>query len=213
MRFLFAFCAALLVLASPALAEGDIFLKQHEPSESKQLFTKPEQNHVPVEQETRILANSYYENCLLENHPVLTPASKNILCACTSAKLSEEMTPPQIKAMFEEGPAGDEARNRMLMFVYAPCMEYPVRDLITQNCMGNPEVAKTASEPTALCECLGNQMGAYMAEKGPVVIEMALRTNPDSLDPLGNFFNSYAFQAQSRQHMSDCIRNTQGQPR
>ncbi len=198
----------LMVFSAPAFAEGDLFLKQHEKSESNQLFAKPEK-HVTEEQEIRILANSYYENCLLESHPVLTPSSQNLLCACTSAKMSEEMTPDQMKAMFEEGPEGDEARSQMMAFVYAPCMEYPVRDLITQNCLGNPEVAAGSTAPKELCKCLGDKMGEFMADKGPAVIEMAMRSNPDNLDPLSNFFNSYSFQAQSSQHMAYCVKQNE----
>ncbi|MEZ5919023.1 MAG: hypothetical protein R3D66_03620 [Alphaproteobacteria bacterium] len=50
-----------------------------------------------------------------------------MMCACTSSKIPDVMTIQQMQALQTDTEEGQFQRNRMMMFVYAPCIEYPTR--------------------------------------------------------------------------------------
>ncbi len=194
----------LLFFIPPALA-GEVFVKKNENSESQQLFTKKPEKILSPEEQLKKLANDYYESCLAAPHSTLTPNAQQLLCACTSAKMTEEMDAEQIKDLSEETTAGDAARSHMLMFVYAPCMRYPAEEMIETTCLNSEDVSRVPMNKRQLCSCLGKEMGKFMESHAPNVVGLALREDPKTMDPFRTFFQSYAFNAQSRQHMAICM--------
>lgn len=150
-------------------------------------------------------SNAYYKNCMAQDHPILKGESLKLLCGCTAAKLPEAMTIPQLQAMATSTAEGDLQRSRMMMFVYAPCMEHPTKALILDQCMGDPKVRNGLKHANRVCECLGDEMGKFMKERGPRVIEGALRRNVKDLDPLGSLMQSKAFDKASQAALQDCM--------
>ena len=209
MRFFVSLCA-LLLFSLPALAEGELFIKKHKSDDRPAYTAKPKAPGAPENQiegayVSKALANNYYKNCKKGSHPVLKGNSLEALCACTAAKITEEMNVSEIEALFSDTPESQNARDKMLMMVYAPCMQYPVRDLIVDNCVNNKDLSKIPINKQKICGCMGGKMGEYMAANAPNVIAQALRDNPGTQDPLASFFQSYAFKTASRQHMKACL--------
>jgi hypothetical protein len=205
--FLFAF-AFIIAVSAPAFAEGELFVKKHQSGKSSAYTATPKKpDEIPSEDYyvSKALANSYYKNCVSTNHPILTGDSLQALCACTAAKLTEEMTVNEIEALFSNAPESQDARHKMLTSIYAPCMEYPVSDLITGNCMKNDELQRVVSNKAKLCGCIGNRMGAYIGKNASGIITTTLRDNPNVSDPLASFFQSPNFQILSRQHLQACV--------
>ena len=152
----------------------------------------------------------YNENCLKKQNDVLKGDDLRMLCACTSSKLQEKMTVGEIRQMATDTPEGQVQRNRMVIDVYAPCMEYPSRALLMSRCADY----KTSLEKTpqgqalngeAICSCLAQNMAAYVAVNAQAILTKKLAVSPSDMDPLGAFLNSPEYQAQVNSTFASCV--------
>ncbi|USO06346.1 MAG: hypothetical protein H6859_03930 [Rhodospirillales bacterium] len=165
----------------------------------------PVQAPEAVPQTINEFANAYYKNCMNKQHPVLDSENLQTLCACTAAKIPGVMSVKDMRAMQNDDDEGRLQRSRMLLFVYTPCIEYPTRALIINQCLNTPDVQNTIKNYQRVCTCLGDGMAQFMREKAPKYVEVALNRNPDTLDPLGMLMKSKAYEQESRYYLQRCI--------
>jgi hypothetical protein len=150
-------------------------------------------------------AQRYYGNCTKQNHPVLKGQNLDMMCSCTAAKIQSSMSVEQMKAMQEQTEAGQFARNQMLLNVYAPCIEFPTRALILDQCLNNAQLKNTLKNYTQTCGCLGDGMASYMKDKAPAAIQEALSRKVDNFDPLRALLESPEFDSSQQQMLQTCI--------
>ncbi len=203
MRNLIPFAMLLFCLAAstaPALAE--IYIKK----DTGKVEIKPDDTpEEPVSRDITDYANGYYKNCMKKDHPVIRGEHLEMLCACTASKIPGTMTPEQMSLLQDDTEEGLTQRNRMLMFVYTPCIAYPVRALVEDNCMNNAKIKTDIKSYRKVCSCLGEKMGETTSQQAPKIIETALRRDPRDLDPLALLVNSKGFELQSRAHTRECL--------
>lgn len=173
--------------------------------ELDQLLKQEERKQARTPQTMEGYANDYYKNCLAQKHPVLQGDDLKLLCGCTSAKFSENMTLEQVQAMQTDSKEGLYQRNRMMMFVYAPCIEFPTRALVMHQCINDTKVRYTMKNPSKTCVCLADGVAKDMKERAPEVIKNALVLNPKDLDPLALLLNSSAYENRTIYHTKACI--------
>ncbi len=230
MKFFWIFVLALVVVfavPSYSFADQDVFLKPHPsrvqiapapqaapPSQSSQpvqptqqeleemLGQKPPQ---APPQNVEEYANRYYKNCLAQQNDVLNGENLELLCACTAAKFTENMTMEQISAIDSGSQEGLYQRNRILMFVYAPCIEFPTRALIMNQCLNDTKNQYTMKNQLKTCTCLAEGVAGDLKEQAPEVIKNALALNPKDLDPLSLLMNSSAFETRFRNNSLRCL--------
>ena len=150
-------------------------------------------------------SNAFYRNCLKQQHPLLKEDGLKMMCACTAAQIPATMSVENMRAMQNNDAEGKLQRSRMIMFVYTPCIEYPTKALILDQCLGNEEIRSTMKNHQKVCECLGENMGKFMREEAPKYVQKALRRNPDNLDPLGMMLQSPLYDERSRHFMQRCV--------
>lgn len=150
-------------------------------------------------------ANRYYSNCVAQDHPFLRGEDVKLLCGCTSAKIPENMTVQQMRDMQDNTQEGQTQRARMLMFVYTPCISYPTRALVNDQCINNPEIKSTLKHYQDVCRCLGDSMADYMDERAPDAMEAALTRNMTDVDPLRTLMESKGFEKYSSFYMKKCV--------
>lgn len=163
---------------------------------------------VPEEQapaDINAFANAYYQNCTKKEHPIIKGEDLQMLCACTAAKIPDVMNVEQMEALQTNTSEGQYQRNRMLMFVYTPCIEYPVVALVKDSCMNNPKIKTNMSEYKKVCSCLADHMAEFVSTQAPKTIEAALKRDPRDIDPLALLVNGEAFERQSAIHMKECL--------
>jgi len=151
-------------------------------------------------------ANAYYKNCRKQDHPLLKGESLDILCSCTAAQIPDVMTLEQWRSMGQDNPEGQLQRNRMLMFIYTPCIKYPTRALIMDKCMNDAKVKATMRRYPKVCACLADDMALYMDENAMHTVEQALARNQKDLDPLASLLESRSFERRSEYAMSQCVK-------
>ena len=128
-----------------------------------------------------------------------------MLCACTAANIPDGMSAQDISVFQDNSPAGQQARQRMMLNVYAPCLQYPARAITNYNCMNTPELQGRVNNVPALCGCVADGIGQYIAANGPAVMRQSLARDPNTLDPLQALVNSNEFNQRSQSILMSCI--------
>lgn len=151
-------------------------------------------------------ANDYFKNCVKSKHPILTPPDMELLCGCTAAQFANgTITPAQIRKMKDDTPAGLKERNRMMLLVYAPCIEHPSRALILNQCLKSTRNQYTMKNQSATCRCLADGVSKDLQKNAPDIMADAVQNNPNVLDPLQVLLESKTFQNRQRYHSLTCI--------
>lgn len=196
-----AFFAFFSLWLSHAALAADVYIKKHPPQAQprQQPKTQPQNN------ESTTFANQYYKNCLAGENEVLKGDNLQMMCACTAAKISENMNAEDLQAMGKDTPEGLAARNKMVLEVYAPCMEFPAESLMQHRCVNTPALHGKTTDLEALCSCVAKSVAGYIARHGPAVMESALQENPENLDPMSALVNSPEFDRQSRAGFLKCL--------
>ncbi len=153
------------------------------------------------------MANNYFANCLkAPNQQQVTPQTQQMLCACTAARLTQYFTVEDMKSMADPGQVGRNALNKMLVNIYAPCMEFPAREHYYNTCMSNSATASVTNNPQKVCGCLGDQMAMYLKVHGPSVFEQILSRNPNVTDPMQALTDDSQFQQYAQSKLLTCMK-------
>jgi hypothetical protein len=142
----------------------------------------------------------YVQSCLKnsEADTITSPNTKNIFCQCTGQFMQRNLTMEDLKAMGGKGQTQRNAMNKMVTGVYAPCMEFPVRDMIQKQCM-------TDVKQLSVCQCLSKNMAAYTAKSAQTQLSQVLAKTPNAFDPMGAIIDSPEFQKQQKQITMQCL--------
>lgn len=203
---LFTYIFMVYVSFAPGAMATDVFIKRNKDTGSVDLQEKGHNAPKPSAPQTiGDKANLYYQSCIKQKHPLLKGEMLGLFCGCTSAKMTEVMTPEQITTMGEDSVEGQYQRNRMTLFIYTPCIEYPTKALILDQCLNNKEARKGMRNPKKTCGCLAEGMGKYMREKAPKTIERALMVNAGDIDPLRVLLESPDFDSKTQYLMRACV--------
>ncbi len=202
---------AICLLALSGTAAAELFVKKNKgnalpvvpPAATQKQQAAPAQ--LPQAPETMdVFVQRYYQNCQKKQHPILKGEQLRMLCSCSSQKLKETMTIDQVQAMATDTPEGQEARNFMAVNVYGPCMQYPARALLVNNCKQNKQVLSQHKNAAQICTCMADGMARYIAANGQTVLAQRLTENPSDPDPMSSFMASDEFQAQAQQSFMGC---------
>lgn len=155
---------------------------------------------------TKEMANSYFGNCLQQPSPGMSDQTKQYMCSCTAAKMMESMTVEDIKTMAQQSAAGRAATNKMVINVYAPCIEYPARDHYYSTCMTNPQTKTMTSNVQGLCTCLGNQVAGYLRQNAQQEFTRILKRTPNVADPMSALTSDPAFMQFAQGKLMACVR-------
>ena len=154
------------------------------------------------------MGNNYYNNCMTKSDPRLTPQSQKELCACTVVKMMEAMTVEELMVMSQESQDGRLMLNKMLTQVYAPCMEYPVYDLVEDNCIKDPKIAavgNTTLSKKKLCGCVARKTGKWFADEGRGLMTALLEQDPNITDPISPVMESKPFNDAAFNNLRLCL--------
>ncbi len=161
------------------------------------------QGFTPVPQDK---ANVYYQSCASQPSQFSSQESQNIFCACTAARMTQFYSMEDMKNATSQDPAiARPAYNKMLIDVYAPCMDTPTFEYYHKTCITNPDTAKYG-DPQKICNCLAEQMAIHMRGSGPQIFRDILARDPNILDPQAALFSDPAFNTFAQKKLLTCVR-------
>lgn len=155
------------------------------------------------------MANAYYENCTSKQDPRMSPQSQQAMCACTSVKMMENLSVQDIAVMGQNNQAGRNMLNKMMLDVYAPCMQYPVEDMISVSCLKDDKIDKMnlRMDKNKLCSCMAKRTGIWFQESGRDLMANLLAVNPNITDPISPVVDSAEFQKASYHSLTTCMKS------
>lgn len=151
------------------------------------------------------MAAKYNQTCKVNRDMRMHEDTQNILCDCTAMKMQGAMSVEDMQAMGGNDQNARVAINKMLTTVYAPCMEFPVRDLIYGRCKQDAYQAGKG-----ICECLSSQMARYTAQQSQRLLGDVLRNNPNVADPMDAILSSAEFKQMEKRIVLQCIQQPNG---
>ncbi len=149
-------------------------------------------------------ANTYYQNCLKGQAPNLTPQTQQTMCACTAAQMKTGLTMEDMQTMSKQDESGRLAVNKMIVNVYAPCIQYPAFDYYNGTCLSNPQTASLSRNPQALCNCLAQKVSGYLAQNSQRVFNEILARNPYITDPMAALTGDRQFDQFAQSQLLAC---------
>lgn len=164
----------------------------------------PSQAQTPVSKDA---ANKYFAECVAgQSYGQLSPNAQNMLCACTAARMTQYMSIEDMQAMASQDTAiARPAFNKMMVDIYAPCMEMPAQEYHYNACISDPKTASYGN-PQKICECMSWEVANYMKSSGQQVFRDILARNPMITDPMGALADDPAFQQFAQSKLMSCLK-------
>lgn len=154
---------------------------------------------------TKEQANTYYSNCVQQKDPRFTGQSQQMFCACTAARMTQSFSQEDMKAMVGQDPAtARPAANKMLINVYAPCIETPAREYHYAQCINNPQTARLSSNPQGLCKCASDKIASFLNANAQKSFREILARDPNIADPMSALFEDAEFKSFAAKQLLSC---------
>lgn len=99
---------------------------------------------------------------------------------------------------------GLAARNKMIINIYAPCIQYPAKEYHYQTCIKDPKT-KMLGNPQKVCACASNNVAQNLQQNSQSMFREILRTNPNIADPMQALYSDPKFQKSVQNGLMRCI--------
>lgn len=148
------------------------------------------------------MTDKYFANCVdgVKKEGTMSVEGGNKYCACTAMNMQKSMSQEDITALSGTGTPQRTALNKMLLDVNGPCMQYPVHDMLFNQCLKDVK-------NDAICTCLATKMGDFMADISKRMMPELLEDNPNLFDPMTPILESPEFQQRQQQIALSCATN------
>ena len=154
---------------------------------------------------TKETANQYYLNCKAKPDPRFSEQAQDMFCGCTATKLMSDFTLEDMQSIGKQDQSGRDATNKMIVNIYAPCIQYPAKEYHYQSCISNPKTS-ILGDAQKLCSCASEQIAVHLQSNAKLMFQTILRTNPNITDPMQALYDDPRFQSFAKQKLMGCIR-------
>lgn len=137
--------------------------------------------------------NLYFERCMAKESLAFDPEEKEIICACTAAKLGEIITAPEFPHLYKDTTTGEKARMKVITYAYTECIDYAITDKMYKDCAILPLMQKISYGRTRVCECAIGHYNKLLIEGTAHWIMEGIKHSPMTLNPLEHYFTSDAY--------------------
>ena len=160
---------------------------------------------------TRSQANEFYETCLEQKYPANSTQSKKVFCACSAARFFDNLRQGDVMDLrFEETWQARKAKEKVLQYVYTPCIKTSMEDLLREECQQStyldnyPYISKNA-----YCECQNRRMKILFEKKFGSITELNKSNIDESIsDPISSFMQNPIFEAESAAVTGVCMKKS-----
>ncbi|NCO03069.1 MAG: hypothetical protein GW903_02625 [Alphaproteobacteria bacterium] len=164
----------------------------------------PEMGHAqtPVSSE---MANQYFANCKMNKDPRFATEVQEMFCACTAVKMTEGFTVEDMQTMGQQNQAGRDATNKLIINIYAPCIQYPARAYHYSTCVQNPKTKMLGKNVDGLCGCAADNVATHLQQNAQNLFRQILAQNPNVGDPMQALYDSPSFQQVAQSKLMSCV--------
>lgn len=151
-----------------------------------------------------LLANEYYKKCAAKQSDVFSEEQIETLCACSSAKMSQNLTIRDFNNLEKPNRAGREARGKAIAYGYVPCMQYATDELVTRDCRKDKNLKPVLAGKRTVCKCTLDKFNEYLNLNGTSIIMNSLKYKPMTMNPLEHFFSDTHYKFLLRDSIKSC---------
>lgn len=197
------YIAAVLVLLLPAMAvaqDAGFSLKSDGVLRSTEEIQKKE------------FLNKFYDRCTAVPDKNQSVDSQSDMCICETLHMEKFLTGDEIEIMATGKGKGYVRKNVLYQEVYAPCLEFPAREIARYECFNSRKIQDLVSTQNAYkgtCECTGNKAAEYFRAYAKPQLEALMEKNPIMEDPLGAILQSFDYRKYLDQSEQKCLETYQ----
>lgn len=155
-------------------------------------------------------ANTYFASCIdnaARTEQRFSKDSQQMFCACTAARLTQFFSIEDMQTMTDTtNPNARIALNKMIVDVYAPCMEYPTKEYHLSQCLANPQVGRLGGNPQQLCQCAADGVAQHLKAHGSEMFQEVLTRNPNIEDPMQALYDDPKFRTFAQTKLLGCLK-------
>lgn len=160
------------------------------------------QAQTPVSKE---IANNYFVNCKSQSDPRFSAASQEMFCACTAANMVQSYTLEDMQNASRPDEIGRAATNKLIINVYAPCIQFPAREYHFNTCIQNPQTKLLGKDPQNLCACTAERVAGHIQQNAKAMFSQILAVNPTIADPMQALYSDKGFQKTAQAQLMACL--------
>lgn len=149
-------------------------------------------------------ANIYYKKCMLQRSLAFDKSEKEILCACTSAKMGDIITEKEFKHLYKDNRIGRDARGKIIAYAYTDCMGYVVENKIFNDCMVSSAADDIIHGKKLVCNCAANQYNKTINTEATYIMMEAIKHDPMTLNPLEHYFTTNIYGNMTEKYTGFC---------
>ncbi len=143
----------------------------------------------------------FVQSCSSNRDERMSAKTQNIFCECTSFGYKDHITQEDLQRLANGTEEEKRAMiNKMVIYMYSPCMEFPVRDLVFNKCTKDAYQAGKK-----ICACMADEMSQYMAKRAQAELKGILEKNPHIYDPIEAITSSKSYEAKEKRIVLECI--------
>ncbi len=154
-------------------------------------------------------ANEFYKECLQQKYPENdTGTSKDMFCACSSARLSEQLTRGDVEDLkFNESREAIAAKQKLLEYVYTPCISTSVETLIAEECEQSVYLDEYSFiNKKKFCACQNRRMGmVFTGSLGTITQSNKENLDKALADPISAFMTNEYYVKKSKKITEICM--------
>lgn len=166
------------------------------------LFLPSLSHATPIDRET---ANAYFLNCKANPDPRFSEQAQEQFCGCTASQMLTGFTVEDMQMInTPNDPAARKAVNKLMINIYAPCIQFPAKEYHYQTCVKEPKT-KILGNPERLCACAADQVAGYLQSNSKNLLRNILRRDPNIVDPMQAIYNDAEFQKFAQSRLAGCI--------
>lgn len=153
----------------------------------------------------RATANQYFLNCKATPDPRFSEEAQAQFCGCTASQMLTDFTVEDMQLInTPNDPKARGAVNKLMINIYAPCIQFPAKEYHYQTCVKEPKT-KILGNPERLCACAADQVAGYLQSNSKNLLRNILRRDPNILDPMQAIYSDAEFQKFAQSRLAGCI--------
>ncbi|MCK5385497.1 MAG: hypothetical protein KAJ29_07940 [Alphaproteobacteria bacterium] len=137
--------------------------------------------------------NIYFSKCMATESLAFDVEEKELLCACTSAKLGDIITGPEFVSLYKDTKKGETARLKVITYAYTKCIDYAIREKIYKDCRVLPVLKSIKYGKKNICECTANHYERLLTNGAAHLIMEGIKYAPMTLNPMERYFTTNAY--------------------
>lgn len=149
---------------------------------------------------TKDQAQRFYEACAINRDDRMSIKTQDSFCQCAARGYYKKMTQEDLADLATDDQRQRNATNKLVLELYAPCMEHPVRDMVMNKCTKDAFQAGHQ-----ICGCMASKMSSYVSKRAQSELATILKNSPNVVDPLDAITSSKSYEAQEKRIVLQCI--------